>query len=199
MATLAVVLSGCLKEEEMVGLQPDTFGVPADSVWTVTIQAMKENIATKGLEIGGDGKEATTTVLRSIWKDRDPVQVYLGISYIGTLYAKPDETDPHKATLTGTVSSSAIEPGTTELTLLTPRKEWDYTGQVGKLLKTDYYISGKSNLSIEYRYHFTMADNVLVTERTSLLDNERSLVGVPFAHERALVVLLPRLDEHKSD
>ena len=174
---LVVVLSGCLKEEEMVGRQPDTFGVQTDSVWTVTIQAVKEDVATKGLAIGeGDGEddEATTTVLRSIWKDRDPVQVYLGTSFIGTLYATPDETDPHKATLTGTVTSSVIDPGNTELTLLTPRKEWDYTGQAGKLLKTDYYISGQSNMSIEYRYHYTMAVNVLVTDAIVNNDSGKS-------------------------
>lgn len=196
LTALVVVLSGCLKEEEMVGRQPDTLGVPADSVWMVTIQAMKENVATKGLAIG-EGDEVTTTLLRSVWKDRDPVQVYLGKYYIGTLYASPDETDPHKATLTGTVTASVIEPGTTELTLLTPRKEWDYSGQVGSLLKTDYYISGQSNLSIEYRYHFTMADNVLVTDATvnssgkatlttekATFSNQQSIYRLSFCYQK---------------
>ena len=161
-AALVVALSGCLKEEDMVGRQPDTGGVQADSVWTVTIRAIKENVATKGLAIG-EGDETTTTVLQSIWKQYDPVYVYLGMNYIGKLTASPDETDAHKATLSGTVTAAGIEPGITRLTLLTPRKDWDYTGQVGVLLKSDYHTSGQSNLSVEYRYHYTMAENVLVT------------------------------------
>ena len=172
-----MIWAGCIKEEEeLLPEKPETQRVqPKDSVWTVSIEAVKKGPETKGLAIEGND-ESTTTVLRSIWKDRDPVQVYLDTSCIGTLYASPDETDPHKASLTGTVTSSDIVPGSTQLTLLTPRKEWDYTGQVGSLLKNDYYISGKSNLSIEYRYHYTMAKNVLVTEATVDDSGKASLV-----------------------
>lgn len=163
---LAVVTAGCFKDEEsLLPERPETQRVqPKDSVWTLCIKAVMEGRATKGLAIGKDDEEATTTVLQSVWKQNDPVQVYLGMNYIGNLSAIPDESDAHKATLIGTVTAAGIEPGFTRLTLLTPRKDWDYTGQVGVLLTKDYHTSGPSNLSVEYRYHYTMAENVLVTE-----------------------------------
>ena len=172
-----MIWAGCIKEEEeLLPERPETQRVqPTDSVWTVCIEAVKKGPETKGLAIEGDD-EATTTVLRSIWKNSDLVHVYLGTSCIGTLYASPDEADPHKATLTGTVTATDIVPGTTQLTLLTPRKEWDYTGQAGSLLETDYTVNGETNLSIEYRYHYTMAKNVLVTEATVDDSGKASLV-----------------------
>lgn len=179
---LSVLTTGCFKDEEvLLSERPEAQRVqPADSVWTVCIEAVTKipgqagnDVITKGLAFEGSDEDVTT-VIRSIWKNRDPVQVYLGTSFIGTLYATPDETDPHKATLTGTVTASVIVPGTTELTLLTPRNEWNYTGQAGKLLKTDYYISGQSNMSIEQRYHYTMAQNVLVTDATVSNDSGKA-------------------------
>lgn len=165
---LAAVMTGCFKDEEgLLPEKPETQRVqPKDSVWTLCVEAVMEGPATKGLAIGEGDEEATTTVLRSVWKQNDPVHVYLGMNYIGKLSASPDETDAHRATLIGTVTATDIDPGFTRLTLLTPQKDWDYTGQVGILLTKDYHTSGPSNLSVEYRYHFTMAENVLVTGAT---------------------------------
>ena len=131
-----------------------------EPVWTVSIQAVKEipdqagnGAATKGLGI--EGEEATTTALKSIWKTGEEVKVYLGTTLIGTLTATPDGTDAHKATLSGTVTTSSLVAGTSTLTLLTPRESWDYTGQTGVLLETAE--------SIEKKYHYTLASSVLVT------------------------------------
>ena len=131
-----------------------------EPVWTVSIQAVKEipgqagnDAATKGLGI--EGEEATTTALKSIWKTGEEVKVYLGTTLIGTLTATPDGTDAHKATLSGTVTTSSLVAGTSTLTLLTPRESWDYTGQTGVLLETAE--------SIEKKYHYTLASSVLVT------------------------------------
>ena len=139
-------------------------GRSADSVWTVCIQALwDDGPETKGLDIQGTD-EASASGLKSIWKKDDPVLVYLGTTCIGTLKATPDETDAHKATLTGTVTTTGITANSTKLTLMTPRQDWDYTGQVGRLLlKDDPNNQGDSNRSIEKKYHYTMAENVLVT------------------------------------
>ena len=146
----AMVLTGCVKER----LVPEEQAEEA-SVWTVRIQAAKSDAPdTKGLEIEGD--EATTTTLKSIWKDNEPVKVYLGTECIGTLTATPDGEDPHKATLSGEVVTSGLVAGESTLTLLTPRADWDYTGQTGVLLEADN--------SIEKMYHYAAAVNVLVTE-----------------------------------
>lgn len=169
---LVFVWTGCIKDE--AELIPDHLEAqrfqPKDSVWAVSIRAEKEvpgqaenEIMTKGLAIAGDS-EASTTVLQSIWKADEPVEVYLDGAHIGTLTATPDPTDAHWATLSGSVTTTDITPGTSTLTLLTPRQDWDYTGQVGRLLLLDDPNHPReTNRSIEKKYHYTMAENVLVT------------------------------------
>ena len=169
---LAGVLAGCqgVEKELIQDLTEDQrVQDPSkkDTVWTVCIEAERaEGPETKGLAIGDGDEEATTKTLRSIWKTDEPVLVYLGTDCIGTLKATPQE-DPHKATLSGTVTTSGITPGVTTLTLRTPRQDWDYSGQVGwLLLQDDPNNQGDANRSIEKRFHYTMAENILVTEAT---------------------------------
>jgi len=174
---LALVWTGCIKDE--TELLPDQQEAqrpqPMDSVWTVSIRAEKEMPGqagaegmTKGLAIGAGDSEENTTVLQSIWKADEPVEVYLDGTHIGTLTATPDATDTHQATLSGTITTTGITPGTTKLTLLTPRQDWDYTGQVGRLLlQDDPNYKGADNRSIEKKYHYTMAENVLVTDASN--------------------------------
>lgn len=151
----ALIWTGCQRiEEELIQEKPEE---PVEEVvsYTITLQAVKaDGEQTKGLAIG-DGDEASTTELKSIWKDGEEVKVYLGTDCIGTLTATPDGTDAHKATLSGTVTTTNIVAGTTTLNLLTPRESWDYTGQTGVLLE--------SAESIEKKYHYTLASSVLVT------------------------------------
>ena len=185
----ALVWTGCQRiEEELIQEKPE---VPvevvekADSVWTITLQAVKADTPqTKGLAIG-DSDEATTTELKSIWKDGEEVKVYLGTECIGTLTATPDGTDAHKATLTGTVTTTSIEAGTTRLDLLTPRESWDYTGQTGVLLE--------SAESIEKKYHYTLASSVLVTAvegstistGNATFANQQSIYRLSFRYKKA--------------
>ena len=174
---LAFVWTACIKDEaELIPDQQEAQRLqPKDSVWAVSILAEKEipgqagnEGMTKGLAIGAGDSEENTTVLRSIWKANEPVEVYLDGTHIGTLTATPDATDAHQATLSGTITTTGIKPGTTKLTLLTPRQDWDYTGQVGRLLQQDDpNHQGETNRSIEKKYHYTMAENVLVTAASS--------------------------------
>ena len=153
----ALVWTGCEKERLVDESLIDKGGVK-DSVWTLTIHAERHDAPlTKGLSIGA-GDEVTTTTLQSIWKDGDAVKVYLEDACIGTLTATPDGGDAHIATLSGTITTTGITPDVTRLTLLTPRENIDYTGQVGKLLITD-----DPENSIEAKYHYTIAENILVT------------------------------------
>ena len=151
----ALIWTGCQRiEEELIQEKPEE---PVEEVvsYTITLQAVKtDGEQTKGLAIG-DGDEASTTELKSIWKNGEEVKVYLGTECIGTLTATPDGTDAHKATLSGTVTTTNIVAGTTTLNLLTPRESWDYSGQTGVLLA--------SAGSIEKKYHYTLASSVLVT------------------------------------
>ena len=167
-------------------------------VWTLTVRAEKvpdgpagnDDTTTKGLAIG-DGTESTTTLIKSIWKSGDEVNVYQGSTFIGTLTAQPDLTDAHKATLSGSVTTSGITAGSTTLTMLTPRKNWNYTGQEGTLLSSDN--------SIEKKYHYTMATNVLVknvsgssitTENASFY-NQQSIYRLSFRYQVNSTTLTP--------
>ena len=125
---LAFIWTGCIQDE--AALIPDQQEAqrlqPKDSVWVVSIRAEKaipgpagNEGMTKGLAIGAGVSEDSTTVLQSIWKADEPVEVYLKGAHIGTLKATPDPTDAHQATLSGTVTTTGITAGTT-LTLLTP-------------------------------------------------------------------------------
>lgn len=161
----AMAWTGCMKiEEELIEEKPEVVEEKA-TTYTLSILAERnDGPQTKGLDISD---EADATLLKSIWKAGEEVKVYLGTDYIGTLTATPDGTDAHKATLSGSVTTTAsIEENTTTLTLLTPRETWDYTGQVGKLLLTD-----DATDSIEKKFHYTMASDVLVTGATDHGEN----------------------------
>lgn len=167
----AMAWTSCQRmEEELIEEKPEEV-TPEDKpvqeaiTYTVTILAERnDGPQTKGLDV--DGEEATTTLLKSIWKDGEEVKVYLGTDCIGTLTATPEGSDAHMATLSGTVTTASIVANTTTLTLLTPRESWDYTGQVGKLLLTD-----DATDSIEKKFHYTMASDVLVTGATDHGEN----------------------------
>jgi len=168
----AMAWTGCMKENLAPVTPEEEVAAAVDSVWTVSLQAVKSDVPeTKGLAI--EGEEAATTVLKSIWKVGEKVKVYLGTTCIGTLTATPDGEDAHKATLSGEVTTTGLEEGTTTLTLLTPRESWDYTGQVGTLLET-------AN-SIEKMYHYTAATGVLVktvdTENNAITTEKATFVN----------------------
>ena len=160
---VAGILSGCQDMgNELLNQEPASRQAQQDSVWTVCIEAEKDGLETKGLAV--DGTEADDMVLQAVWKTDEPVYVFLGTQCIGTLRATPQE-DTHKATLSGTVITSGITPGNTRLTLRTPRETWNYTGQAGRLLlQDDPNNQGDKNRSIENRYHYTMAERILVTD-----------------------------------
>ena len=170
----AMTWTGCMKEE-LVPEDPEELTAAADSVWTLTLQAAKQDAPeTKGLAI--EGEEATTTAVKSIWKENETVQVYLGTTRIGYLTADPDDGDAHKATLSGTVTTTNLVANESKLTLITPGTRyggepetftWDYTGQVGKLL-----IGDDAENSIEKKFHYTLAGNVTVTA----VDTEHSTI-----------------------
>ncbi len=173
-----MVWTGCTKvEEKLIEDIPEEPVVEAvDSVWTVTIQAVKKEAPeTKGLAI--EGEETTTTVLRSIWKDGEAVKVFLGTEFIGTLSATPDGEDAHKATLSGTVTTTGLVAGESILTLLSPRERWDYTGQVGTLLE--------SAESVEKMYYYAAATGVLV-ETVDTENNSITTKNASFANQQSV-------------
>ena len=181
-----LALAGCQKTETLAEKPADK----KQTIWSVTIEATKENPRqpeTKGLDFVGDA--ATTTQLSSVWKDDEPVKVYLGTELIGTLTATPIAGDPHKATLSGTVVTSSLEERVSTITLLTPRSDWNYTGQTGILLAEDN--------SIEKMYHYTAAANVLVTS----VDSASGTIGTAsaiFTNQQSIYRMSFRYKEDES-
>ena len=178
---------GCSMELDPIEVIPEVVEQEdADAkTYAITIVAERnDGPQTKGLDIEGD--EATTTLLKSIWKAGEEVKVYLGTDCIGTLTATPDGENAHRATLSGTVTTTGITPNTTTLTLLTPRDAWDYTGQVGKLLLSDDAVN-----SIEKKYHYTAATNVLVT---AVAGSTITTENAHFANQQSIYRLSFRYD-----
>lgn len=193
----ALVWAGCqlVEVESISDITPRKQTGQTDSVWTLTIRAEKiDSPRTKGLAIDGTD-ESSTTVLKSVWLKEEEVYVYLGDKQIGTLTVAVDKTDPypHQATLSGTVTTADITPGSTRLTLLTPytRDQWTYVGQAGLLLVNDGGLSGLRN-SIAARYHMAQAQDVLVTEvsdgnlttEKAVFENQQSIYRLNFRFQK---------------
>lgn len=193
----ALVWAGCqpVEVESISDITPRKQTGQTDSVWTLTIRAEKvDSPRTKGLAIDGTD-ESSTTVLKSVWLKEEKVYVYLGDKQIGTLTVAVDKTDPypHQATLSGTVTTADITPGSTRLTLLTPytRDQWTYVGQAGLLLVNDGGPSGLVN-SIAARYHMAQAQDVLVTEvsdgnlttEKAIFENQQSIYRLNFRFQK---------------
>lgn len=119
-----VALAGCQKiEEELIEEKPEV--EVAEGPYTLTVEATK-GVETKALSLDGN-------TLNAHWRTGETVAVYLGGDYKGLLTATADGTDATKATLTGTLDNVDGVVADAVLTLLFPRKEWDYTGQDGSL------------------------------------------------------------------
>ena len=120
--------TGCqIVEEEIVQQQPEEqveqdAAQDAVPTWTLTVLA-ERGIGTKGLEVDGD--QATATLLKSVWKADEPVEVYLGSTHIGTLAPVSPFTPPPVVsalscdievppTLTRVKPSASVKPFTLE-------------------------------------------------------------------------------------
>ena len=120
---LAVIaLAGCQKEAKPEE-EKEQIPQPSQGPYTLTLQASK-GADTKALSLD----EST---LNAYWKDGEQVAVYLGGTYLGMLTADADDSDNHKATLSGELTTVENVQQGSELTLLFPRADWDYTGQNG--------------------------------------------------------------------
>ena len=147
----AFIWTGCQREELIDDSFNPEVSVKADSVWTISLKAMKGSPTTKAISIGDGQTEYETTDLESVWGWDDVVKVYLGTTCIGTLLAAPDPSDSHYAVLSGTVTARDIIAGTTRLSFICPSETLDYTGQTGRF-------------NVLSNFTYTMAQDVLVTD-----------------------------------
>ena len=144
---------------------------PADSVWTLTIQATKSEAETKALDL--DGK-----TLNAYWRNTETVKVYKGGTLLSTLNVVPGSGEkPTTATLTGPITSGGLAVSD-ELYLIFPSDIWSYIGQNGALTGSG---------SIESDYSFATAtvtvsaiDGASVTTTTANFANQQSIYRFGF-------------------
>ena len=137
-ALTGLLLAGCQTDELISEIERPTTGP-----WNLTVEASKEipgqtriDGATKALELSG-------STLNAYWIDNEQVSVYQGGTYKGMLTATATGEKSPQATLSGSIEGlSKGDP----ITLLFPRKDWDYTGQDGAA------PSPTGDLSTKYDY-----------------------------------------------
>ena len=157
-----------LENPEYVEEVPAEQVVPADSLWTITLQASKGEAETKALDLVNDGSR-----LNAYWKNTERVKVFKGGSLIGTLDVQPGAGEkPTSATLTGTLTVAGLAPGDV-LTLRIPRESWDYTGQGGTLA------------SIEDGYDYATASVTIATVDAGN-HTVTTTSGATFAHQQSV-------------
>lgn len=168
----ALFLAACQPVDDIITVPDDV--TPSDGKMTLTIQATKGDAGTKALDLDGN-------TMRPYWTSSDRVQVYKGGSFLCEIGVTPGTGEkPQTATLTGTFDGTLAQND--ELTLLIPRKVWNYTGQKGTLTGTssieDTYDYATATVTVQNRegnnftttaanfqneqsiYRFTFSDNV---------------------------------------
>ena len=153
--------------------RPEVVTTPADSVWTLTIQATKGEPDTKALDLVNDG-----TRLNAYWKDTETVTVYKGGTLLGTLNVVPDSGEkPTTATLTGPITTGGLSVSD-ELYLLFPNGTWNYIGQNGAL-------TGSGSIEDTYAYAsatvtVSAINGVAVTTTKANFANQESIYRFGF-------------------
>ena len=100
-----------------------------EGVYTITIQATKDEGETKALDL----VTGTPDHLDAYWKNTEKVKVYKDGTLLGTLNVTPGSgSKPASATLSGPITTAGLVPGDV-LMLRIPGENWDYSGQVGTL------------------------------------------------------------------
>lgn len=133
---------------------------PELATYELTVEATVAP-ATKGLSLSG-------STLNAVWASSDKVIVYNGTSKIGTL--TPQSTGSATASLKGTITASGISTGT-QLTLLTPRENWLYSGQKGELAKI-----AANNAYAQAKVTVTSVSGSNVSTGKAAFENQQAIV-----------------------
>lgn len=159
----ALFLAACQPVDDIITVPDDV--TPSDGKMTLTIQATKGDAGTKALDLAGN-------TMRPYWTSSDKVQVYKGGSFLCEIGVTPGTGEkPQTATLTGTFDGTLAQ--NEELTLLIPRKVWNYTGQKGTLTGTgsieDTYDYATATVTVQNR------EGNNITTTAANFQNEQSI------------------------
>ena len=174
------VFTACSSDDNVTGEQSANPTEP--QVYTMTIEATKgDAAATRRLSL--DGK-----ILNVKWNEGEKVEVVQGSATLGTLTATPDSSDPTKATLSGTLTSSPADDQPILFAL--HGAQADYTGQKGILLKTD------GDDSIEENYDYAACQ---VEKDKFTIDTDAKTVSVPDGITLISAQAIVKFSLYKSD
>ena len=172
-ALVGILLAGCQTMEEIVPEVTPEVRVTPEGKYMLTVEATKD-IDTKALSLDG-------STLNAYWKTGETVAVYLGGTYLGQLTATAG-SDNTKATLSGVLDSVTGVAENSVLTLLFPRKDWDYTGQNGAAPSED----GPLATQYDYATASVTVKSVNTTDRTitvnsaAIFQNQQSMYRFGF-------------------
>ena len=166
----AMFWTGCMKlEDDIAPKEEPAAGLPEGFVW-LSLQASK-GVDTKALALDGN-------TLNAYWANTEKVAVFKSGSAtsIGTLDVSPAPgSRPTSATLAGPISGASSGD---VLTLLFPRAEWDYTGQVGTLASIgSSYDYALASVTVN-----TVNETTVTTTGGASFENEQSIYRFGFEY-----------------
>lgn len=168
------MLAGCqIVEEEIINEEPQEV-IPEEVTegYTLTVEASKGE-DTKALSLDG-------STLNAYWGSGEQVAVYLGGTKLGMLTATPAGEKSTKATLDGTLTSVSGVAENTELTLLYPRAEWDYTGQDGEAPDETGTLATKYDYALASVTVATVEGKTITTTGNASFVNQQSMYRFGF-------------------
>ena len=188
-------ITACQKEEDFQKEEvPQEEESKVQEIYTLTVEASK-GVETKALSLEDEGAR-----LNAYWENGETVAVFLGGTQKGLLQADVDAQNNTRATLSGTLTSVEGIAQDTELKLLFPRPEWDYTGQDGTVetigTKYDYAMAAVTvdevntdtktitttttadfqNQQSVYRFRFKVGDDILGVQELTVSSDHNKLV-----------------------
>ena len=167
----AMLWTGCQKmEEDIVKDEPVE---EAPQLFTLTVQAAKDVEETKALDLVVN--EGQYDRLNPYWVDGEKVAVYNNSTkaFLGWLTVDADDTNRTKATLSGTLSSVEGVTEGTQLYLLFPRTEWDYTGQDGSAPSADGTLASKYDYAVATVSVQSMENGVIITSNAAFSNQQK--------------------------
>lgn len=166
-------------DDEILNEQPVNPTEP--KTYTMTIQASKEDAATRGLYKNG---EIATSALNANWNGKEKVRVVQDGQVIGTLSAAM--SSEYRTTLTGTVTGFVVNHDVGFYLLADEDGKMDYTGQCGALLDDN----GTGNIEDNYdfaSYELTGAQCMEAFKIEGSTVVPKDGVYIPFTSQQAIV------------
>ena len=178
----------CMKEQAPENVV--TGNQESQKQFSFSVEATKGTL-TKALFLEDNTGSGGTETLHAYWKNGEKVAVYFQGSHLGYLTAAVNVNDRSKATLSGTLDSvSGLQNGS-QLDLLFPRAQWDYSVQTGAAPSED----GELSTQFDYaRATVTVASvdemsGTIVPVSGASFENQQNILRFNFEKESAPFVL----------